>query len=772
MADVRPLGPPVLPSEPLLRISWSRYFAALRRYKWLIAGIIILGTAAGFALTRLMAPVYEVHSTLWISTETREQESATPIRAGAKPRETSWPELLTSFAILEGVVRQMSLYLVPSEPSDSAVFSGFAVDERLRPGNYEMEIEASGWQYRLTTDDGTQLQRGTVGDSVGRALGFRWRPDPARLRPRQVVAFTVVTPREAAIELRKSLTVGFSRESNLLSLTLKGDDPQRITRVMSGILDEFISTAAELKRRTVTEVGRTLKEQMDRAEKDLREAEVALESFRVNTITLPSESTPVSRSEDETGNPVINGFFATQVEFNDARRDRQAVESTLAAVQSGSLDPSALWSVSVVQSTAPPTLRDALDELSTKQTELRAAQRRYTDNHPIVRDLKRDVEVLSGTTIPHLVGGVLAELRRRERVLGSQLQTTAGQLRDIPTRTTEETRLRRNVEARELLYTTLKQKYEEATLAEASTMPDVSILDAPVAPEHPSSNRAPFIIFLAFAISALVAVAVAVVLDRVDARFRYPEQATHEMGLEVLGALPALAATSPEHRDPEEASQLVEALRSIRLNLTHAFNGTWPVMFTVSSPAPGDGKSLVSSNLAMSFAEVGSRTLLIDGDLRRGELHSRFGVKRQPGMLDYLEGEVPLEDALRTTAYENLALMPRGTANHRAPELLISPKMSELIEQLKSRFDVMIFDSPPLGVGIDPFVLGTTTGSILLVLRSGETNRKMAEVKLKLLERLPVRLLGTVLNDFRDEMSYTYYTYVESDAPKGDARVS
>jgi capsular exopolysaccharide synthesis family protein len=174
----------------------------------------------------------------------------------------------------------------------------------------------------------------------------------------------------------------------------------------------------------------------------------------------------------------------------------------------------------------------------------------------------------------------------------------------------------------------------------------------------------------------------------------------------------------------------------------------------------------------MSFAEVGSRTLLIDGDLRRGELHSRFGVKRQPGMLDYLEGEVPLEDALRTTAYENLALMPRGTANHRAPELLISPKMSELIEQLKSRFDVMIFDSPPLGVGIDPFVLGTTTGSILLVLRSGETNRKMAEVKLKLLERLPVRLLGTVLNDFRDEMSYTYYTYVESDAPKGDARVS
>ena len=148
------------------------------------------------------------------------------------------------------------------------------------------------------------------------------------------------------------------------------------------------------------------------------------------------------------------------------------------------------------------------------------------------------------TTIPHLVAGVLAELSRRESVLGAQLHRTARQLRDMPTRTMEENRLRRNVEAREQLYTTLKQKYEEATLAEASAMPDVSILDSPVAPERPSSNRAPFIILLAFVISAVIAVAVAVLLDRIDARFRYPEQAINEMGLEVLGAVPALKERS------------------------------------------------------------------------------------------------------------------------------------------------------------------------------------------------------------------------------------
>ena len=772
MADVRPLGPPVMSTEPLLRISWSRYFAALRRYKWLIVAILVVGTALGFGVTRMLAPVYEVHSTLWISTETRAEERATPIRAGEAPRETSWPELLTSFAILEGVVRQMSLNVTPAEPADTTLFAGFDTDERFRPGAYELSVEESGWQYKLATADGKQVQAGILGDSIGRALGFKWLPPPSALRPGQTVEFALVTPREAAIELRKSLKVGFSRESNLLSLTLKGDDPQRITRVMTGILDGFIATAAELKRRTVAEVGKTLKEQMVRAEKDLLDAEVALERYRVNTIMLPSESTPATGKEEHSRNPVVDGFFATQVEYDNTRRDRQAVESTLAAVQAGTLDPGALWSVPAVETGAPPTLQAALDELSAKQTELRAAQRTYTDNHPAVRELKGEVQELSATTIPNLVAGVLAELRRRESVLGAQLHRTAQQLRDMPTRTMEENRLRRNVEARELLYTTLKQKYEEATLAEASAMPDVSILDSPVAPERPSSNRAPFIIMLAFVISAVVAVAVAVLLDHIDARFRYPEQAINEMGLEVLGAVPALKQTTPAARDPGEAAQLVEALRSIRLNLMHAFNGSGPVMFTVSSPAPGDGKSLVSSHLAMSFAEAGTRTILIDGDLRRGQVHSKFGVQRQPGMLDYLDEDAELDQVLRDSGYENLTVMPRGRANHRAPELLISPRMSELIADLQQRYEAIIFDSPPLGAGIDPFVLGTATGSLLLVLRSGETDRKMAEVKLKVLERLPVRLLGTVLNDFRDESAYTYYTYSESELPKSEAGVS
>jgi succinoglycan biosynthesis transport protein ExoP len=763
--------PPALPTDPLVRVSWARYAAALRRYKWLMAGVVLLGAAVGFAVTRMMAPEYEVHSTLWISTDAPEdRDRAGPIRAGESMRQTSWPDLLTSFAILERVVRKMSLHLLPAKPSDTAVFAGFDTDARFLPATYELKVDQGGRRYRLTTADGTQLETGSVGDSVGRRLGFRWRPSPTALGPGRTVKFALLTPREAALALKSSLTITFSRESNLLGLTLKGTDPQRVTAVMTVLLDEFIAAAAELKKRNVSAVAKVLKQQLDYAERDLKGAEAALESFRVQTITLPSENTTTIAAApggaERPGGTVFQNFFTRQIEYDNIRRDRQALENTLSAVEAGTLEASALWSIPTVESNAPLDLKDKLAELSAKQTALQAARRTYTDDHTTVRDLNQEVEELKTRTIPRLVGGLVAELKRREQDLGSQVQTTAQQLRSIPTRTTEETRLRRNVEARGALYATLKNRYEEATLAEASTVPDVQVLDAPVAPERPRRDRAPFIILLAVLVSVAAALGLALLLDRFDRRFRYAEQATNELGLDVIGAVPPL--TDSTGRNPEEAAQLLEAFRAIRLNLTHAFDISDRVSLTVSSPGPGDGKSLVSSNLALSFAEAGCRTLLVDGDLRRGELHSRFDVERRPGLLEYLAGDVTLDEVLRPSGYENLTLMPRGTSHQRAPELLMSPRMSDLMTELERRYHAIVVDSPPLGASIDPFVLGTVTGSVLLVLRSGETDRRIAEAKLKLLDRLPIRLLGVVLNDIRGEGSYPYYAYLHTDLPEGD----
>jgi len=775
------------PTEPLVRISWARYAAALRRYKWLMLAVVLAGATLGFAVTRLLQPEYEVHSTLWISSgeSPDERDGAAPIRAGELMRQTAWPDLLTSFAILEPVARRMSLQ-VRAKASDAAIFSEFATASHFRPGKYTLRVDDAGRQYKLMTADGAQLAAGVVGDSIGQGLGFEWQPPAALLPAGRKIAFTLLTPHEAALQLRTQLTVSFSHESNLLGLTLKGNDPVRTATVMSTLLDEFMTAAAALKKHNISTVTKVLKQQLDYADKDLRTAESDLQSFLVRTIAQPSinyavtplpaaSSTPGSATgEQPGGNAVFDSYFKRQIEFDDIRRDREGLESALAAVQQGTLEPSALWSVPVVERNAPLDLKDKLNELSAKEAALRAAQRSYTDDHSTVRDLKQQVGELRTQTIPRIVSGLIAALKQREAGLAAQLQGTMRQLRDIPARTIDEARLRRNLEARSALYTTLKNRYEEAVLAEASTVPDIQILDAPAAPEHPTRNRAPLIVLLAILLSAGAAAALAILLDRSDKRFRYAEQATNELGLDVIGAIPALTGTSASN--PEKAAQLLEGVRAIRLSLTHAFDVSDRVLLTVSSPGPGEGKSFLSSQLAVSFAQAGCRTLLIDGDTRRGELHARFAVDRRPGLLDYLAGDATLESVLRSTSFDNLTLLPRGMTNDRGPELLTSPRMSDVISELEGRFHVVIVDSPPLGAGIDPYVLGTVTGKMLLVLRSGETDRRIAEAKLKLLHRLPIELVGAVLNDFQEETSFAYYTYLHSegadDAAPLEARVA
>src|SRR5213078_1526335 len=159
----------------------------------------------------------------------------------------------------------------------------------------------------------------------------------------------------------------------------------------------------------------------------------------------------------------------------------------------------------------------------------------------------------------------------------------------------------------------------------------------------------------------------------------YPDQVSREMGLTILGAVPHLR-TLPHGRHgrgrvPEDVNQVVEALRAVCLNLVYAHGGRAPLLVTITSPGPGDGKSFLAANLAHTFAEGGHRTLLVDGDIRRGVLHRRLSARRRPGLTDYLRGEVPLEAILQPTGCHTLTLIGCGTRAHNAPELLGSQAM-------------------------------------------------------------------------------------------------
>jgi capsular exopolysaccharide synthesis family protein len=254
-----------------------------------------------------------------------------------------------------------------------------------------------------------------------------------------------------------------------------------------------------------------------------------------------------------------------------------------------------------------------------------------------------------------------------------------------------------------------------------------------------------------------LAVGLALLLDRLDKRFRYPEQATEILGLPIVGVVPRLPKTGVDTRSPEQVLQLVEAFRSLRLHVIHAVRG--PLRIAVSSAAPGDGKSLVSANLAMSFAEAGFRTVLVDGDTRRGTLHSMFGAAPKYGFTEYLFGEVELDSVLVPTGHDKLALIACGRRHHRSPEFLASPRLQALMDSLSARYDVVILDSPPLAAGIDGYVLSTAAGNLLMVVRIGQTERRLAAAKLAVADRLPINVVGTVLNEVELRGEFQYYGY-------------
>jgi len=364
--------------------------------------------------------------------------------------------------------------------------------------------------------------------------------------------------------------------------------------------------------------------------------------------------------------------------------------------------------------------------------------------------LVREISELQQRTIPTLVRALSVQLATRESELGRHVDEASRDLRQIPARAIEEVRLNRSAQLKEQTYTALQQRFDQARLAAEATVPDVRILDPAVVPQRPVKNTAPRLLLMGLLAGLGLGVLGAIVLDRADPKVRYPEQVSRDLGVPIIGAVPHLRA-----KDPVE---VVEALRGVRLSLVHE-HGPGPLLVTLTSPGPGDGKSFVSANLALTFADAGHRTLLVDGDIRRGVLHRRFKANRQPGLVDFLREEAGLAEIVQPTPYSRLALIGCGTRTQRAPEVLGSPAMTRLIAELRGRYDVILVDSPPLTAGIDPFVLGTVTGSLLLVLRTGHSHRDVTGAKLEVLDRLPIRLLGAVLNDVPRGAAYGYYAY-------------
>lgn len=741
----------------------SRYVSALGRFKWLVLLLGVLGAGIGYAGTKLIAPEYEVQSRIMLEmgSGTSGDGRGGPVQANKLLQESGWEDLLRSYAVSDYVVNQLSLFVKPSRDADSALFRSFRVSPALTAGEYTLAV--AGNSYILTLKPGMEIERGSLADSIGRKVGFQWRPGAEAFAGRgKEIEFKVQTPRESSRELIRDLNMTLNDGSSFLLLTLTGANPVRTARTLNTWVEQFVAVASALKKRQVTSYASILEGQREYAAENLTSAEAALQSFSVRTATEPTERQSSIAGVERTTNPAFDAYFRDKILAENYRKDRESIERLLSASGNTGLTRDALLSVpAIATDPAADDIRNALKEQSDREFNLRRLRETLQDENQRVKTEVTALAELKNVVVPRSVNQYVNQLRLREQQLASSIEISGKDLRGIPSRTIEEQRLKRQVDVAAEMYRSLDLEAAKAKLAEAATIPDVSVLDSAVAPIKPTRNTAPVIILGAIGAGLAIGLFLAILLDQLDKRFRYPEQATEELGLFILGVVSDIG-DAKRKGTVDTAAQVVESFRTIRMNVRYAADPTRPMMMTITSPGPGDGKSLISSNLALSFAESGARTLLIDGDMRRGELAKTFGIEPRPGLVEVLDGTALIAEVLNpSSSHPNLTVIPSGARRRRAPELLATPRLTQLLNQLATEYDVIIVDSPPLGAGFDAYALATATTNMALVLRSGVTDRKMAAAKMAVIDTLPVRVMGAVLNGVKLGGVYEYYSYYD-----------
>ena len=291
----------------------------------------------------------------------------------------------------------------------------------------------------------------------------------------------------------------------------------------------------------------------------------------------------------------------------------------------------------------------------------------------------------------------------------------------------------------------------------------VSVVERAEPPLFPVSPRKT--VNAALGAVALLAIAVGVVLliEYLDDTVKTPEQASEISGLPALGRIEQFDRTRTPRDQLQAAhrprSTVAEAYRAARTNLSYAIDlGRDRRLVLVTSPGPGEGKTTTVANLAVVFGLAGHRVCVVDTDLRRPTLHRLFGLDNQEGLTNLLLAREPdLDRAIQRTVYTNVSAVTSGPLPPNPSELLGSARMQEVLERLKSRFDVVLLDSPPALVVTDASVLATLADGLLIVTRAHHTRTQQLAATVEELAQSGRPIAGIIINRVASRDAYYYY---------------
>ncbi|PTO75721.1 polysaccharide biosynthesis tyrosine autokinase [Vibrio splendidus] len=707
-------------------IDLGKLLGILLDAKWLIMLTTFAFAVSGIAFALLSTPIYKADALIQIEEKSSGGISSMVGDMGElfsqESSATTEVEIIKSRMILGETVDKFNLTTVTSPNYAPIVGKGFArltgdinhiAVSRFTLPSYASDyahtiqiLDAEQGTYQLVRDDERVILKGKVGEL---ATSDDYSLFVAGFESHNGFEFSIgKQSRLEAIEwLKKSLSLSEQgKQTGILKLSFEGENKQQISEILNHISQIYF---------------------LQNVKRNSAEAEKSLSFLESH---LPGIKSELTGYED-----VLNNY----------RQKNESIDLGLEA-----------------QSTLKVMveLEAQLNELTFKESDI---SQRFTKDHPAYKSL----------------------IDKRKTLLGERERLNK-QVQKLPKTQREVLRMTRDVEVNQQIYIQLLNKVQELSIIKAGTVGNVRILDDAQAYARAVKPKKPLIVVLATLLGGMLSVAFVLVKAAFHRGVESPDQ-IEQIGLPVYAAVPksdlqieltnrfkskkvqtkgvqALLAES----NPADLS--VEALRGLRTSLHFAMLEAKNNVLMISGPAPGIGKSFISTNFAAVAAKTGQKVLLIDADMRKGYLQQSFGLKWDNGLSDVLSSKQEFAQSVKSTPVENLHIITRGQVPPNPSELLMHPRFAELMEWASKEYDLVIVDTPPVLAVTDPSIVGAFAGTTLMVARYGQNTIKEIDVARNRFEQSGIEVKGVIFNAIEKKASssygYGYYNYTYSSDKK------
>lgn len=543
--------------------------------------------------------------------------------------------------------------------------------------------------------------------------------------------------------LRKAIKVSeVGKKTNIINVSYTNTDPVLARDIVNTLvqvyLDQSLSSKTEEASRTVT----FIEEQLKGTRHELEQSEKNLQSYK--------SSTGVVKLDTE-AEELIKKLSDIEKERAAVILQRKQAEFALTALQEAARKGQTYAPVGFRDDPQISAMANRLTDLVVQKGALISGN---TENHPQVKALQSQIDELQ-RKIQSTYETARRNLGRQEISIEQQIKQYEDKLRTLPATERDLAGLMRFSKVNADIYTFLLQKHEEARIAKASTISNIRVVDPAITPDNPLKPQKKKNLLLGLLLGLMAGVGAVFFIEYLDDTIKGPEEAQRVIGAPILALIPFIDSDEEQKSDLHTAiithlrpkSAIAEAFRSLRTSLHFSAINREKQVLIITSTFPGEGKSTIAANLAITLSQTGARVLVIDGDMRRSSLHSKFKHSKVPGLSELLAGDVASASVLHDTGIPNLSLITAGTTPPNPAEILGSEKMTDLLTALRAQYDHIIIDAPPVLAVTDAPLLTSRCDLVLVVLETERVPVKAARRMVEMLANVQAPVGGVVIND-------------------------